>query len=401
MKPSYKGLFGTLILLWIGHFFVDFMIGIWPVYKTLAHLDLAKAGLISAACAFIGEGLQVVFGTLSDRGWRNSLIISGVMASAASCLLAYTSNYTLLFCLFLTVCVGSGAFHPSAVGLVGNLIKERRGFLITIFASGGSIGLACSQLIYTHTHFILSGETVWLMLPFLVLIASMILIGLKKIDTQPLETKNIDLKKYITLFKNRDLRNLYFAQVCNQSVFWALVFLLPDILVCREYESWVCFGGGHLFLILGGAVMMIPAGYLADQFSPRKVMLYATILGMLFFYLMLLYPILPTYALLILLFLIGTTLGTLNPVLVSFGIRLLPSQPGTVSAFLLGLAWCLSEGIGQGGGGLLTKLFIEDAPAKALSVLGIFFFLGIFFTYRLPETAANEKTVDYASQNYV
>lgn len=401
MKPSYKGLFGTLTLLWIGHFFVDFMIGIWPVYKTLAHLDLAKAGLISAACAFIGEGLQVVFGTLSDRGWRNGLIISGVLATAASTLLAYTQDYMVLFCLFLTVCIGSGAFHPSAVGLVGNLVKERRSFLITIFASGGSLGLACSQLIYTHTHFVLSGETIWLVLPFIALVACMVLIGFKKIAVEPSKSKKIDLKQYITLFKHKDLRNLYIAQVCNQSVFWALVFLLPDVLLCREYQTWICFGGGHLFLILGGALMMIPAGYLADKLSPRKVMLYGNIFGMLFFYTLIMFPVLPNYLLIILLFFVGATIGMLNPVLVSFGIKLLPNQPGTVSAFLLGLAWCVSEGLGQGGGGLLTKLFIEDAPAKALMILGLLFFLGIFVTYRLPETSEKQKTVDYPTPNSV
>lgn len=397
MKPSYKGLIGTLTLLWIGHFFVDFMIGIWPVYKTLAHLDLAKAGLISAACAFIGEGLQVVFGTLSDRGWRIWLIIGGILATAASSLLAYTQDYFVLFCLFLTVCIGSGAFHPSAVGLVGNLVKERRGFLLTIFTSGGSLGLACSQLIYTHAHFVLSGETVWLILPFVGLAVCIGLIGLKA--TTPIATgnKKIDLKQYITLFKHKDLRNLYIAQVCNQSIFWALVFLLPDVLVCREYAPWLCFGGGHLFLILGGAIMMIPAGYLADKFSPRTVMLYATVLGMLFFYSLLLYPVLPDAALMVILFFVGATIGMLTPILVSFGIRLLPSQPGTVSAFLLGLAWCVSEGLGQGGGGLLTKMFTEDAPAKALIILGIFFFIGIFAITRLPD----EKTVDYAAPNSV
>jgi FSR family fosmidomycin resistance protein-like MFS transporter len=401
MNPSYKGLYGTLFLLWIGHFFVDFMIGIWPVYKTLAHLDLAKAGLISAACAFIGEGLQVVFGSLSDRGWRVWLIMGGIIAAAANSLLAYTQDYFLLFCLFLTVCIGSGAFHPSAVGLVGNLIAERRGFLITIFTSGGSLGLASSQLIYTHAHFVLSGETVWLIVPFVCLAICIFVIGLKSTQTEAPKHKGINLKQYITLFKNKDLRGLYIVQVCNQSVFWALVFLLPDVLVCREYESWLCFGGGHLFLILGGAVMMVPAGYLADKFSPRKVMLYGTIFGMIFFYSLLFYPVLPASALLTLLFFVGATIGMLTPVLVSFGIRLLPSQPGTVSAFLLGLAWCVSEGLGQGGGGLLTKVFVDDAPAKALIVLGIFFIVGIFFIYRLPETDSSEKRVDYAPQNSV
>jgi FSR family fosmidomycin resistance protein-like MFS transporter len=130
-------------------------------------------------------------------------------------------------------------------------------------------------------------------------------------------------------------------------------------------------------------------------------MLWGISLGLIFFYSMLFYPVLPTSVLMILLFLVGATIGMLTPVLVSFGIRLMPDQPGTISAFLLGLAWCLSEGLGQGGGGLLTKLFTEDAPAKALGILGILFFFGLFVTLRLPEFKPEEKTVDYAPQNSV
>nr|MBA2728798.1 hypothetical protein [Parachlamydiaceae bacterium] len=65
----------TLAALWVGHFSVDFMLGIWSVYKTIAGLDLALCGLIVGLCAFIGEGLQAYFGTLSDRGYRTQLIV--------------------------------------------------------------------------------------------------------------------------------------------------------------------------------------------------------------------------------------------------------------------------------------------------------------------------------------
>lgn len=401
MQTINKELYGTLLLLWLGHFLVDFMIGIWPVYKTIAHLDLAKAGMITAACAFIGEGLQIVFGALSDRGYRSYLIMFGVLASASNCLLAYTDDYLLIFCLFLTVCIGSGAFHPSAVGLTGNLNIKRRAFLITIFTSGGSIGLAFSQIIYTHMHDYLGGNTCWMVLPFIALIAIIYCVGLYQLPGDAsAKGKKIDLKEYWELFKHKDLRNLYFTQVCNQSVFWALVFLLPDILLYREYDHWIVFGGGHLFLILGGAFMMIPAGHLADKFSPRLVLLYGSSVGMVLLYIILLCPLLPPAIISSLLFAMGASIGMITPVLVSFGIKMMPSKPGTISAFLLGLAWCLSEGIGQGGGGLLTKLFEEDAPAKALLILGAMLPLGLWAAYRLPEKIS-EKNVEYAKADAV
>ena len=52
-----------LLLLFMGtaHFFVDTMLGVWPIYKSMAQFDMAKAGLIVAAGAFIGEGSQLFF----------------------------------------------------------------------------------------------------------------------------------------------------------------------------------------------------------------------------------------------------------------------------------------------------------------------------------------------------
>ncbi len=52
----------SLIFLALAHFLVDFMIGIWAIYKTIAHLDLFLAGVISGVGAFIGEGMQIFFG---------------------------------------------------------------------------------------------------------------------------------------------------------------------------------------------------------------------------------------------------------------------------------------------------------------------------------------------------
>ena len=108
---QHRNLIITAFVLWLGHFFVDFMISIWAVYKTMAHIDLAIAGLISTFCAFTGEGMQLVFGSLSDKGYRKPLIALGILSTAGVSLLPYTDSFTLMWLLFLITCLGSGAFH--------------------------------------------------------------------------------------------------------------------------------------------------------------------------------------------------------------------------------------------------------------------------------------------------
>ena len=380
-------LYTTLLLLWLGHFLVDFMIGIWPVYKTMASLDLATAGIMVGFCAFAGEGMQLVFGSLSDRGYRKMLILSGVFMTASSVFFAYTENYTLLFILLLVNYLGSGAFHPSAVGLIGSLPSPRKGLLVTIFATGGSLGMASSQFIFSNIYETFSGHTIFLIIPTLALLAFSIFyrfIGVQK-SKDAAAGKKIDFRAYLDCFKNRSIVLLFISQVCNQTIMWGTNFLLPDVLYTRGYDSWLCYGGGHFFYIIGGVLTLIPAGYLADKYSSRSVILIATILGLGFFYLFVLNPELSPTILLSVLFMMGACLWVVNPVSVALGNRLMPDKPGVVSALLMGLVWCISESTGPAGGGLLTKLFEEDAPAKVLMCMGVLLVVNIFVVLKLPK----------------
>ncbi len=76
---SYKNtMTRSLLLLWVSHLFLDFFTGIWPIYKTISQIDLAKAGLIAGLSGLIGEALQVWFsGFFCDRGYRKKLMMLG------------------------------------------------------------------------------------------------------------------------------------------------------------------------------------------------------------------------------------------------------------------------------------------------------------------------------------
>lgn len=382
----------ALLFLTLSHFLVDFMIGIWAIYKTLAHLDLFIAGIISGLGAFLGEGMQIFFGPLSDRGWRKYLISLGLLITAASAFLGYFASYWIFLILYVATCLGSGAFHPSAVSLVGALAPRQRALMVTIFASGGSFGLASSQMAYTYLHQFFNGETAFLVIPTILVVMALIFFGLK--GTQNFAPSSlahdVSLKALFGMFKNRNLRLLYIAQVCNQTIFWGMVFLLPDTLICKGYDTWLCHGGGHLFLILGGAFMMIPSGYLSDKYSPKSVMVTATIGAMISFYLFLFFPMLDNLSLMSLVFILGAFLAVINPIIIAYGNALAPQSPGMVSAFLMGMAWCISEGLGQSGGGMITKFFNEHAPVYALAILGIFYVIGLIATLRLPSSQKEE-----------
>lgn len=373
-----------LILIGLAHFLVDTMLGIWPIYKSMAQLDMAKAGLIVAIGAFIGEGSQVLFGSLSDRGYRKLLILAGLLISIASSFLTYSSDYLILFWLYLLTCIGSGCFHPCAASLMNNLFPARRSLFMSIFAAAGSLGLATSQLTFTQVHAFFEGQTYLLALPAIALTIGLAVYPFPQVQ-QGASSPHASLKDFISFFKNPSLRALYFSQVANQSILWGTIFILPDALRTLGHTDWICYGGGHFCFVLGAAFMAIPGGYLADLYSPRQVMLYGGLISTIAFYFILFSGDISLLIVLPALFVLGATLSLMNPLAVSLGNRLEPTRSGAVSAFLMGLVWCLSEALGPGGVGYMSTIFDDYAPVKALAVLGSLFLIQIYATLCLPK----------------
>lgn len=375
-----------LILLWCAHFLVDFMLGMWSVYKTMAFFDLGVAGVMAAFAALIGEGSQLIFGSLSDQGYTKRLILFGLMMTLGNVFLPFASSYALVLFLFTATCMGSGAFHPCAASYVGGLTSRQKGLFISIFASGGALGMAVSQIAFSKTYTYFEGNTLILAVPTLALALILLAFGYMKKGEKAAGSAHskIGVQVIRSYFQNRPLKMLYILQVCNQIIFWGSIFLLPDVLVSRGYDTDIAFGGGHMAFIIGSAFTMIPSGLLADRFSPRSVIIASSAFGMIFYFAFLLIPDLPPTYLLTLLLLAGSAIGVVQPLAVALGNELGKDNPGIVSAFTMGLVWCVSESIGPAGTGLVSKLFMEDAPAKSLMIFGSLFPISLYAASQLP-----------------
>ena len=89
----------SLLVIWFCHLSVDFFTGIWPAYKTLAGLDITKAGLILGLAGFLGDGSQLFFGALADRSLRKKLVAVGLILACFASFLTLFSSYFFLFLL--------------------------------------------------------------------------------------------------------------------------------------------------------------------------------------------------------------------------------------------------------------------------------------------------------------
>jgi FSR family fosmidomycin resistance protein-like MFS transporter len=371
----------SLFLLWLSHLFVDFFTGIWPIYKTLAHIDIAQAGLVAGISGFLGESMQLGFGYFCDRGHRKKVLMLGLLLASSIiwitfCKTAFSSFFALLFLM-----LGSGSFHPAAAGMAGSLSQIYKGRTILFFASGGAIGLGISQLTFTCLLEYFEGHAYIILVPVILVL---LLLSFHPFPELRIARPSVSIKNFFQpiMHCRRPLTLLYFSQVANQAIVMSFTFLLPDLLYDRGCHSWLCLGGGHFCFILGSAATMIPAGFLCDRFGHRSILLTTVAAAASLFYLFLTQNGLSFSLSALFLSCLGAFLGIINPIIVSWGNRLVPESPSTVSALLMGFAWCVGN-LGPMLAGIIAKAF--NNYHISMGFMGLFIVTVLVLVFLMPK----------------
>jgi len=377
----------SLFILWLGHIVMDFFTGIWPIYKTIAKIDIAQAGLIIGLSGFIGEIMQLGFGYFCDRGHRKFVLMLGIILASSIIWITFTSSIFSAFWVLLLLMLGSGSFHPAGMGYAGSLSQGHKGKTILLFASGGALGLGVSQLVFTKLFYTFNGNALVLFIPVLLVLT---LIFFHKFP-DPATTRPPSKQELLAPFMKswKPLSLLYMAQITNCSVAMAFLFLLPDLMISKTSSNWLVMGGAHLCFILGSAMALPPAGYLCDKFGQKKVLTVALCGSFFLLYLLLsIQTLSPMYAALLLLC-FGGFLQSINPIVVSWGHKMVPDSPSTVSALLMGFAWCFTN-FGPTCAGYLCKTFHEEAVVHTLSWMGVLLLFSLLFVVLIPSQATAE-----------
>jgi MFS transporter, FSR family, fosmidomycin resistance protein len=368
----------TLAALAGGHCAVDCCSGIWPVFKTLAHLDIAAAGLIATIGGMTGNGLQIVFGVLADRGFRNRLIVTGVALAGTVTLVPWVvPSYLVMGALVLVTNVSSAAFHPSATGAAANLSRQRVGFMIAVFLSGGYLGYSLSQFVFSAVY-----ESAPALTPVIALLPVAMAAALAAGLPPPAAARRHRGIEWRTLRGHLgSLAPLFAVQTFAGMVNVTLVFLLPDLLLSRHAAPWMVRGGGHFALIAGGCLSLIPAGQASDRWSARRLLVFANLATALSLGLLLLRGSASTLELLFVTA-VGAFNGINNIAAVAEGNRLLPGQASAVSALLMGMPWCVAA-LGPVVAGLLADPARGGTPAGALGWFMLLMPLGLAAALRV------------------
>jgi FSR family fosmidomycin resistance protein-like MFS transporter len=396
---------GAFIAVVIAHLMADFMgMSVWPVYKTLAGLDVAKAGWIATVIAMSGTALQPLFGSFADRFGPRRVILLGTLLTSLALLLGPLTDYQatlnhllpalfglsgfylVMFIILAAGRLGQDMFHPAGAGLAGSFSARRGSTFIAVFIAVGSIGFGLSQIVFRTIYNNLGHHTEILLVPAAILWAF-----LWK-WCRPVELPHARRISVIASLKALrpvagSIMALFLILAISAGVNSGLFFLMPEFAHEKGYPAWIGQGGAFGLIIFGATVFMVPMGHLADRIGRRKTLIAMMILSAISYHAIVRLT-LPVPAFILLCIMGGAFLGTVNPLGVAFGQRIAPRENvSIVSAILMGWAWCLGGTVPSIVGELYVHL--GHNASKTLIWLGVANIVMVLIGFALPKVADN------------
>jgi len=370
----------------IAHVIVDFMgMSIWPVYKTLAGLDVARAGWIATIIAMSGTALQPLFGSIADRFGPRKVILLGALLTSFAMLLGplvdyqetldrvlpavfgLSGFYLAVFVILAAGRIGQDMFHPAGAGLAGSFSVQRGSTFLAVFIAAGSIGFGLSQIGFRTVYNALGHHTEIFLIPAAILWA---FVWMRCRPADAPHTRRVSVLSSI-----RDLRPvagpifaLFLILAISSGVLSGLFFLMPEFAHEKGYPAWLGQGGAFALIILGSTIFMVPIGHLADRIGRRRMLIAMTIFSVICYHAIVRLT-LPLTAFIALCIFSGAFLGTVNPLGVALGQQIAPRKNvSIVSAILMGWAWCLGGTVPSIAGELYQSL--GHNASKALMLIG-------------------------------
>jgi FSR family fosmidomycin resistance protein-like MFS transporter len=365
MKEERSALFGlhpTILLMASAHMMVDGYGNIFapmlPLLIPRLGLTLAAAGTLTMLFQLAASVAQVGFGHLADR-WRPRLLImvGPVVAVTLLSLIGLATSTGALAAILIAGGLGAAAFHPPGAALAHRLGGDRRGFAMSVYITGGTLGFSLGPLVFAP--FAERYGIAWtplLAIPGLAVIA----VFLSKVPPIPLHPSAhggvTALRPYA-----KPLGLLYAIVVLRTVTSLAFATFVPVMLTRRGYSIGEAGAAVAVYLFSSGIGGFF-GGPAADRFGARKVIALSLALSCPF---LVVAPFLTGGPFVVALAIGGLFLQSTLPVNVTFGQSLAPVSAATVSSLMMGFAW------GTGGMSAPIVGLIADRVGIEYTLVGL------------------------------
>jgi len=342
-----------------GHFLVDFYTNLLPPLIPLIASDLGfslTAGSAIVSASTVTSSLaQPIFGYFIDRFAGGTLLIPAVIWTTLwISAIGLTRHYWAIMILAILGGLGSALYHPLGSVTIGGLSDRRRGWIMSLYSTGGSLGYALAPLLIIPLE-ARSGPGVlaWMLPVGLVAAVFMHLTGLARLRAKPTDPDAPGLAGVWHAVQAR-LSTLLWLNLIVGLRAWAsysVTFLVPLYYLRHGYTKALVSLPLFIYL-LASTVGSMAGGFLSDRYGRRRAIVGSSLLAAVLFALFLWsgsgYP---SWAVLAL---GGAAFQAAFPVSIVFAQELFPRSAGMASGMMMGLAW------GVGGLGLSATGFISE-----------------------------------------
>jgi len=359
-----KVVFKVLGAISVCHFLNDMMSSllpaIYPLLKDSFKLNFAQVGLITLTYQTTASLLQPMIGFYTDKRPRPFSLPVGMGATLIGLiLLAYARSFPALLVAAALVGTGSSVFHPESSRVARMASGGQHGLAQSIFQVGGNTGLSVGPLLAAF--FVLprgQNSLAWFSLAAL---AGMILLtgvsswaknnaaGWKRFSAK----HNIDKPPDLSTKRITASVAILMALLFSKFVYLASLTSYYTFYLISKFHLTIESAQIHLFVFLGAvAVGTLIGGPVGDRIG-RKNVIWASILGVLPFTLLL--PYANLFWTEILSVVIGLILASAFSVIVVYAQELVPGKVGMISGLCFGFAFGMA-GLGAAVLGWLADL---------------------------------------------
>ena len=367
----------------LGHLMTDLNQGILPAllpfFIAERGLSYAAAGGRVLAANVASSVVQPVFGYLADRRRSPWLIPAGVAAAGLGMALSgIAPTYPLIAAAVAFSGLGIAAFHPEASRAANYVSGDRRATGMSIFSTGGNLGVATGPLLVTPLVLAFGLRASLVMVVPMLAVAAFLLTQTPRLGALR-HAPGIRGTGEPSPDRWRPFARLGIVVVSRSVIYTGLSAFVP-LFYAKVLGRSRADGATALALLLGtGVLATIVGGRLADRHGRRVVVLGA--LGLLAPLLLVLSRAHDARLATALLVPIGFALYLPFSVLVVMGQEYLPNRVGTASGLTLGLG-VTAGGIAAPLLGRLADHYGVAAPLLLVSALPL---LALAATLTLPD----------------
>jgi FSR family fosmidomycin resistance protein-like MFS transporter len=367
----------------------------YPILKSGFHLSFSQIGMLAFVNQVTASLLQPFIGHYTDRRAASYALPVGMAVTLAGLLLlAFAPTFALLLAAAALVGVGSAVFHPESSRVARMASGGQHGFAQSFFQLGGSTGSAIGPLLAAFI-VLPRGQRgmAWFSVFALVGIAVLVRVGNWAVQWKrqpaPAAAPASHAESHARVALPR--RKVILALAVLMALVFSKYFYLTSLTSYYTFYLIALFHVSvqssqlHLFAFLGAvAAGTFLGGPIGDRFG-RKLVLWASILGVLPFTLMLPYANLLWTG--VLSVVIGFVIASAFSAILVYAQELVPHRIGMISGLFFGLAF----GMGGIGAAVLGKLADHAGIVYVYKLCAYLPALGLL-TGLLPEIEAPRRS---------